>query len=45
MPKPVYGDNSSGMHCHQSIWKGSTPVFAGNKYADLRYVPQPSAAS
>ena len=23
------------MHCHQSIWKGSTPVFAGNKYADL----------
>jgi glutamine synthetase len=35
MPKPVYGDNGSGMHVHQSIWKGSTPAFAGNKYADL----------
>src|SRR5262249_59363301 len=35
MPKPVFGDNGSGMHCHQSIWKGSTPVFAGNKDTDL----------
>ncbi|MGD9830417.1 MAG: type I glutamate--ammonia ligase, partial [Hyphomicrobiaceae bacterium] len=35
MPKPVFGDNGSGMHCHQSIWKGDSPVFAGNKYADL----------
>src|SRR6201985_1307528 len=35
MPKPVYGDNGSGMHSHQSIWKGGKPVFAGNKYADL----------
>ena len=35
MPKPVFGDNGSGMHVHQSIWKGGKPVFAGNKYADL----------
>ncbi|MGW8206514.1 MAG: type I glutamate--ammonia ligase [Hyphomicrobiaceae bacterium] len=35
MPKPVFGDNGSGMHVHQSIWKGDTPMFAGNKYADL----------
>jgi glutamine synthetase len=35
MPKPVFGDNGSGMHCHQSIWKGDAPVFAGNLYADL----------
>ncbi len=35
MPKPVYGDNGSGMHVHQSIWKNGKPVFAGDKYADL----------
>ncbi|GJD98479.1 MULTISPECIES: type I glutamate--ammonia ligase [Methylobacterium] len=35
MPKPVYGDNGSGMHVHQSIWKEGKPLFAGNKYADL----------
>ncbi len=35
MPKPVYNDNGSGMHVHQSIWKGGQPCFAGDRYADL----------
>jgi glutamine synthetase len=35
MPKPVYGDNGSGMHVHQSLWKDGRPLFAGNKYSDL----------
>jgi glutamine synthetase len=35
MPKPLYGDNGSGMHCHQSLFKGKNPVFAGDQYADL----------
>ncbi len=35
MPKPVYGDNGTGMHVHQSIWKEGQPMFAGNQYADL----------
>lgn len=33
MPKPLHADNGSGMHVHQSIWKGGTPLFAGNGYA------------
>ena len=35
MPKPIKGDNGTGMHVHQSIWKDGEPTFAGNGYADL----------
>jgi glutamine synthetase len=35
MPKPLYQDNGSGMHVHFSLWKGNTPLFAGNRYAGL----------
>ncbi|MCT2089118.1 type I glutamate--ammonia ligase [Micrococcus terreus] len=36
MPKPVFGDNGSGMHCHQSLWNGGEPLFYDEKgYANL----------
>ena len=35
MPKPIYGDNGTGMHVNMSIWKDGKPLFAGDKYADL----------
>ena len=36
MPKPVFADNGSGMHVHQSLWKGGQPLFFGeNTYANL----------
>ena len=38
MPKPLFGDNGSGMHTHQSLWKKGKPVFAGNQYAGLSQI-------
>ena len=35
MPKPMFADNGSGMHVHQSIWSGGKPLFAGDQYAGL----------
>ncbi len=35
MPKPIFGDNGSGMHTHISLWKGDQPLFAGGGYAGL----------
>lgn len=38
MPKPVFNDNGSGMHTHQSIWKDGQPLFAGDGYAGLSQI-------
>src|SRR5206468_2870907 len=38
MPKPLFGDNGSGMHTHQSLWKKGKPLFAGNEYAGLNKI-------
>ena len=35
MPKPIFNDNGSGMHTHQSLWKGGKPLFAGSEYAGV----------
>ena len=35
MPKPIFGDNGSGMHTHQSIWRGDKPLFAGDGYGGM----------
>lgn len=35
MPKPIFNDNGSGMHTHQSLWKGAEPMFAGSGYAGM----------
>jgi glutamine synthetase len=35
MPKPIYADNGSGMHTHQSLWKDGKPLFAGDGYAGI----------
>jgi glutamine synthetase len=35
MPKPIFQDNGSGMHTHQSLWKGGKPLFVGDGYAGM----------
>jgi len=38
MPKPIFADNGSGMHTHQSLWKNGQPLFAGDGYAGLSQI-------
>jgi glutamine synthetase len=35
MPKPIFGDNGTGMHCHFSLWTGDKPLFAGDGYGGM----------
>ena len=49
MPKPLFADNGSGMHTHQSLWKDGKPLFAGDWYAGfsqmgLHYIGGPAEA-
>src|SRR5260370_35017386 len=39
MPKPIFSDNGSGMHTHQSLWLKNKPLFPGDKYAGLSQMP------
>ena len=41
MPKPLFQDNGSGMHCHQSLWKGGKPLFAGDGYGLIQKSESP----
>src|SRR5687767_13738816 len=38
MPKPIFGDNGSGMHCHQAFWKNERPLFSGDGYAGMSFM-------
>jgi glutamine synthetase len=38
MPKPLFNDNGTGMHTHQSLWQGSEPLFYGDGYANLSHL-------
>src|SRR5260370_8289360 len=39
MPKPLFADNGSGMHVHQSLWANKKPLFPGDEYAGLSEMP------
>ena len=45
MPKPLFGDNGTGMHAHQSLWKDGKPLFAGDGYAGLSDMASATSAA